>query len=213
MATETRAGSGVERLAPLAGVAYAICVVVAMGAWSDIIEPGQVAAEKVKLYVDDPDEVLLGSQLFGLAAFLLLWFGGALRSAIRAVEGDDDRLATTAFGGSVAAAACLLVGAVTNVALALRAEDIGDLEPEVGAAVGDVASVLVAGAAPIGMAVIVGATALMALRARAILPTWLAWISVPLAIGLVIMPINWALMIVFNVWAAVVGILLYLRNR
>lgn len=210
---EARAGSGMQRLAPLAGVAYAVAVIVAMGAWSDIIEPGQVAADKVKLYIDNPDKVLLGGQLFGVAAFLLVWFGGALRSAVRAAEGDDDRLATVAFGGSVAGAACLLAGAVTNVALALRSEDTGSLEPEVGAAVGDVASVLVGGAAPIGMALIVAATATIALRTRAVLPTWLAWISVPLAIGLVIMPINWAMMIGFNVWAAVVGILLYLRSR
>jgi hypothetical protein len=58
---------------------------------------------------------------------------------------------------------------------------------------------------PVAAAVLVGATAVAALYTRRILPTWLAWVSVVLAVALLILPINFIATPVFALWVLVVS--------
>ena len=198
-----------ERMAPLSGVAFAVLVVAGIGLTADLgfLDPPQDLA---KVYIEDSGRVLAGSQLLVLAAFLLVWFVGSLRASIHTAEGGVGRLANTAFGGGVAAAALLLAGAVAQAVAALRAEDAGAIDPNTAATLTDLGNVLMAAAAPVALAVVTAATALASLR-TAILPTWLAWISVVLSVGLIILPINFVVAALFLVWAVVVGVLLYVR--
>jgi hypothetical protein len=197
-----------ERVAPLSGVGFAALTLLGYALWSDLrfLDPPQdIAAE----YVDDPGKVLAGSQTIAVAAFLLVWFGSSLHAAIRRVEGDDSRLGALAFGGTVAAAGLMLAAAVVNAAVALRADDSNFVDPAVAASLADVATVLLAGAAPVAAAVTTAATGLAALRRGRLFPVWLAWISVVLTAGLLILPINWFVSVLFLVWAGIVGLLLY----
>jgi hypothetical protein len=207
---ESGANEVLERMAPLSGVAFSVLVLVGIGLTSDLgfLDPPQ---ELAKVYVEDSGRVLAGMQVLALAAFLLVWFVGTLRARIHRAEGGVGRLASTAFGGGVAAAALLLAGAVAQGAAALRAEDAGAIDPNAAATLTDLGNVLMGAAAPVALAVVTAATALAALRTP-ILPTWLAWISVVLSVGLIILPINFMVVVLFLVWAVAVGILLYVQT-
>lgn len=208
-----RSASGrLERMAPLSGVLFALLMVAAVGAWGESFEPTLEAEKKAAFFLDSPEKALAGAQLLGLAAFMLVWFGAGLRSAILRLGGASDRFAALAFGGSIASASLLLAAAAVNGSLGLRADETGTLDAGATALVSDVGSLLVAAAAPIAMALITAGTGLAALRSRALLPTWLGWVSVVLTVGLVLMPINYIVVIGFVVWAAVVGIILYTRE-
>lgn len=196
-----------ERVAPLSGVAFAVLTLLGCALWSDLafLDPPQDTAAE---YVEDPGKVLAGSQTIAVAAFLLVWFGSSLHAAIRRAEGDESRLGALAFGGAVAAAGLMLAAAVVTAAVALRADDADFVDPAVAASLADVANILLAGAAPVAAAVTTAATGLAALRSR-LLPVWLAWASVVVTAGLLILPINWFVSILFLAWAVVVGFLLY----
>ena len=198
-----------ERVAPLSGVAFSVLVLVGTALTSDLgfLDPPQDLA---KVYIEDTGRVLAGMQTLALAAFLLVWFVGSLRARIHIAEGGGGRLANTAFGGGVAAASLLLAGVVAFGAAALRAEDAGTIDPNAAATLTDLGSVLMGAAAPVALAIVTAATALASLR-TGILPTWLGWVSVVLSVGLVIMPINFIVTLLFLVWAVVVAILLYLQ--
>lgn len=209
MVTSQTGSSSLERYAPLSGVVFAVLAVAALGAWGDVIEPGEAAGVRSDAFVADPQKGLAGAQLLGLAAFALVWFGASLRRVIGVAH---DRLAALAYGGTVTSAALLLAGAATHGALALRADELGALDAEAAAVVGDVGTLLVGSAAPIGMALVTAATALAALRTGAVLPAWAAWVSVVLSVALVAMPINYVAVLGFFVWAAALGIVLTARG-
>jgi hypothetical protein len=199
----------VERISPLSGVGFAALAFVGVGFWRDLgfLDPPEDLAAT---YVDDSGAVLAGCQVFVLAAFLLVWFGSSLRSAVRATDRGEERLANAAFGGAVAAAALMLAAAAAHAAGALRADDAGAIDPQVAGSLSDLATLLYAAAAPVALGVTAAATAVASLRARELLPTWLAWLTALLAVGLLVLPINFIVVLAFLVWAAVVGILLYL---
>jgi hypothetical protein len=209
MAVRPSGANVLERMAPLSGVAFAVLVLVGIGLTGDLgfLDPPQDLA---KVYVDDSGRILAGAQVLVLAAFLLVWFVGTLRTRIHSAEGGPARLASTAFGGGVAAAALLLAGAVAFAAAALRAEDAGAIDANAAATLTDFGNVLLAAAAPVALGIVTAATALASLR-TGILPTWLGWISVALSVGLVILPINFMVVVLFLVWAVIVGILLYVQ--
>ena len=209
MATQQSRSNSLERYAPLSGALFAVLLVLAFGSFGDSAEPGQAAGIRSDAYVDDPEKALMGGQLLGLAAFSLAWFGGSLRQAL---VGAHERLAALAYGGTLLAAAMLLAGAATHGALGLRADEVGALDPEVAGAVGDVGTLFIGAVAPIGMALVALATALASLRTGALLPKWAAWVTLVLGIGLLALPINWALTVVFAAWALVVGIALTARG-
>lgn len=202
----------VERLAPLTGVGFALLAIVGVAAWGDVVEPGQAAAEKAAAYTDDTGRILLGTQAMALAAALLLWFGGSLRVAIARVEGGAHRLGALAAGGAAAASALLLAGMAVHGAIALRADEVGELDPEAAAMASDVGSLLVGAAMPVALAVVTAATAVAALRSRGLLPVWLAWVSLVLAVLLVILPVNYIAVAGFALWAIGVGIMLFMKE-
>lgn len=209
MATRHDGSSSLDRYAPLAGVLFAVLMAAAIAVWGDSVEPGQAAGIRSDALVDDPQKGLMGAQLLGLAGFALAWFGASLRQAL---VGAHERLAALSYGGTLTAAALLLAGAAVHGSLALRADELGALDPEVTGAVGDVGSLLIGAVAPIAMGMVALATALAALRTGALLPRWAAWVTLVLGLGLLAMPINYAVMIGFVVWAAVVGIMLTARG-
>jgi hypothetical protein len=79
------------------------------------------------------------------------------------------------------------------------------------AAYGDLSTALGFIAGPYAFAALAGGTAIVALR-TGVLPMWLAWISVLVAIGMLVPFISWALLLVFPLWVLIISILLLLRS-
>jgi hypothetical protein len=197
-----------ERFAPLTGALFvlltAASVVVTMsGAPEDFPAP---VDEIVEYYTASMDEILIGSWLGLLGAFFLVWFAGSVRARLRDV--GEERLGTVALGGAAAAAAISTIIDGTNLIATLRVEEYDQIAPETATALFDLANMLTGAALPIMLSVFIAAASVAALRAGG-LPKWLAVFGLVTAVGLLILPIAWLVLLLALVWALITSILLY----
>ena len=198
-----------EKLAPLSGVVF--LVISLIGAL--LLYPADAPD-----FVDRPEEIASfygehGSDLlppgvsYLLGGFFLLWFVGTLRAHLSLAEGGAGRLASIAFGGGVADTSLLWAAAATDLVAALRVDENGEIDPEVATVYWDLGTILFGVAAPVGMAVLLGASAVAAFRFGA-LPIWLGGLGALIAVGCLIPPIAFIVIIVSFFWVAVTGIVL-----
>ena len=198
-----------QRLEPLAGVVFVILAVIALltAAGEDFLaEPADVA----DYYVDNSGRVIVAAIIGGLAIFAFFWFVGAVRNRLRVRETPEGGLPALAFGGGIAAATLLLVANAANMAGAFRAEEDGEIDPAVAAALNDISSLIIGIAAPVALAVFVAATGIVSI-ATGVLPRWLGWLSLLLALGFLIPYISFVFWVPFGIWVLAVSVLLYLR--
>jgi len=113
-------------------------------------------------YFGEQDTVVLGSFLLMLAAVAFIWLAGSLRAVLRRNEGDEGRLSAIAFGVGVAAGVFMLAWPAANLFGALFAEQLTAAQAQTFYLFGDVFLY----PAAMGAAVLVAATALVALGAR-----------------------------------------------
>lgn len=201
-----------EALAPLTGIA-AVLLFAAAFVVHDVIgdtpNADAPASTFASYYEEHDGNIWLTSILISLAIFFLFWFIGVLRGAVHAAEGGVGRLAATAHAGGIATAVLILASIGTQVsgAILVSERDVG-LAPDSAVAywfIGDGLFV----AAFYGAAVMVAATGLAVLRTGA-LPRWLGWVSLLIALVLLVPWINWAAFIfVFPLWVIVVSVLLW----
>jgi hypothetical protein len=198
-----------QRIEPLAGVVFVVLAVIAVvtAAGEDFLaDPSEVA----DYYVDNSDRVIVAEIIGGIAIFAFFWFVGAVRNRLRVPETPEGGLPALAFGGGIAAATLVLVANAVTMAGAFRANDDGQIDPAVAAALNDVSSLIIGIAAPIALAVFVAATGIVSI-ATGVLPRWLGWLSLLLALGFLIAYISFIFWLPFGVWVLTVSVLLYRR--
>jgi hypothetical protein len=144
-------------------------------------DAGAPAREIVAFYADNSAEIIAGASLSLLAIALFVLFASGVRAILREHEGDD-LLATAAFGGALLAMAAGLGAETINMVGALRADD-GSLTPQLARSLFEISYVLGYNGAGVGIGTLLLAIAAVALRARALLPRWLALLL--LVVGLV----------------------------
>lgn len=135
-------------------------------------EAGAPVGEIVAFYADTSARIIAGGSLGLLSIPLFVLFASGVRAILREHEGDD-LLATVAFGGALLLVAAGLGAETLNMVGAWRADD-GQLTPELGRALFEISYVLGYNGAGVGIGVLLLATAAVALRARALMPRWLA---------------------------------------
>jgi hypothetical protein len=118
--------------------------------------------------------------LISIAMFVV--FASALRGVLIELEGDE-LLANVAFGGAILGLATGLGAETINMAAALRAGD-GQLTGSLAQALFDISYVLGYNAAGIGIGLLTLSIGAAALRAKAMLPRWLAVVSLALGAAL-----------------------------
>jgi len=143
---------------------------------------GASAQELVDFYSDLSGRIVAGALLSLIAIALFVVFASAMRVILTELEGDE-LLANIAFGGAMIGLATGLGAETINMAAAMRAGD-GELSGTLAQALFDTSYVLGYNAAGIGIGLFTLAIGVVALRARAILPRWLAMVSVILGIAL-----------------------------
>lgn len=212
-----------EQLAPLAGVA-----VLLLGLAGLIVLEGPADRPEVDVeagafiaYFDQTSTVTLGGFLLVLSVGFFLWFLGSLRADLQREEGGVGRLSAIAYGGGIATAVLWLVLPSVSV---LGAMDAEHLSPQAAKTIFILGDAFLYPAA-MTAALLVGATGLLALRTE-VLPTWLGWLSLALALWLLIPPIGsaagtpenpaaWTALSAVDVvpiWTAVTGVALTLRD-
>jgi hypothetical protein len=165
------------RYGAITGALFVLLVIVGFA-----ITPKPPAADasvsEVFEYFSDKQNTLHAVQLiFGAAGFLFIWFIGTLRSTLAAAEGNEGRLATTAFGGGLIAIATLMVGFALSATATLHPLDNG---PDLTHTLFD-ASLLVPALGAPALAVFFAANGLSILRSG-YLPAWLGWLGLVTAL-------------------------------
>jgi len=202
-----------ERQAGLSGIAVAVLFGVGNAIWGlDMPEDGTSVAEVVDFYRDTDDRIVIGGSLSLLSIAAFLWFAAAVRRVLADAE-DGDVLATTAFGGAILLAAAGIGAETINLAAALRAQD-GELSGELAQSLFETSQMLGSAASGVGLGVFAVATAVVALRARRVLPSAIAW---PLGtLGVVLLSplahVNWVAGAALVLITLVMGVVL-LRSR
>lgn len=195
-----------SKVAPLSGVLFGAFLVAsfAVDANTDFM-PSEGAV--VAYLTDGPVTVMASAYLRLLAAAALVWFGGSLYKSIRGGDDDRGRLSVLAVAGATVAAGLIAVGATTIVAAAERLSITGSVDPGAAAALFDIAGIATGNAAPLGLAVMIGASGTAMLR-TGLVPSWAGWSSVALAVAL-ISPYSWIVVALVIVWVPATGIWLY----
>jgi hypothetical protein len=159
-----------EQLGAATGIAFVVLLLAGFVFGPDKPPGFNDTAQQVSSYVhDNRDETQAATALFVLGGFFFLWFLGSLARTLRRAEGrGPGRLGAIAFAGGVTTAAVATVGQGAFWAASYHT----DLDPTVVRGLYDVGSgaFLMVG---IGIAVLIGASSVVALRAGA-LPSWLA---------------------------------------
>lgn len=196
-----------ERWAPLAGAAAVVLWVIGflIGGPDSPDFQNATGQEWLTYITGDEGRILTSRLLFLLGVFLFLVFLGTLRARLAAAEGEPAHWTAVAFGSGIATAVLLIANATPILAAAVAADA---LEPPAAQALG-VAEIGFFVGAEIAGAVLLVAAGLLAIR-TGILPAWLGWASLVVALLLLILPIGWAaLLIGFPLWVLVVSILLW----
>jgi hypothetical protein len=200
-----RRGPAWERYAPLTGVLAVVFWVTGMIVRETAVEM-KTPATLLDSYRTEEGSILLGGFVWLLGTLFFFWFLGSLRARLAAAEGGVQRLTALAFGGGVAAAAFGFGLAGPDMAAAIA--DDADLSEQAAVAIRVVGDVFFLGG-EMSVAVLLAASGAHSLRTGS-LPRWLAWVSLVVALALIILPIGWAaLLFVFPLWVLVVSFLLW----
>ena len=190
-----------DRLAPLAGVVFAVLFVITFLVGGDT--PGvKSSGQDVISHYDDSGKVyaVLLLLLVGAAAYML--FAGVLRARLRAAGAEW--LASVTFGGSIIYTVGLAMFGMTQVALT----DASKLaQPEVAQALNILDNDNFFPAA-VGLTVVLLSAGWHALAQRS-LPSWLAWASVVLGIMALAGPLGFVAFLLFPLWVIAVALTLY----
>lgn len=195
-----------DRLGAVSGIFFAALAIigVTMTHPPDAAEPGDVAGVIAIDFLRRRGELEGGGIILLIAVFFLIWFAAFLRHRLNAAEGENGWLAGVAYGGSLVAAAMLLMLA----SLALASGHLEDFKGDwqVAKTLRVVTSVHLTVLAPV-LASLVGATAVAGIRTRA-LPAWVGWISLVFVLTpIIIAP---ALMtMIFLIWVLLLSVVLF----
>lgn len=158
----------------LTGVAFVALAVIALAVAGEPPKADAATADVVRNFTEKRSQVLESSAVWFLAAILLLWFLGVLRSWMRGADADE-RWTATAFGAGIFGTAFLTASFCGPDAAALEIARAGT-EPLAVRGFYDLSGAFFA-MSGIGFAVFYWATALAGLKTRS-LPSWLCWFAV-----------------------------------
>jgi hypothetical protein len=173
-----------ERWARAAGIGFVVFAVLAFVVGGETPSVGD-PVEDVVSYYDDRGQVLVSSFLFAVALGFWIWFAGALANNLR--ERAQGRVAATIIGAVATFAAIQFVGTALNADLAYSVA--GSDEPGVTKALFDLTwtlDVLAAVPSAVFLAAAIG------LRRTAMIPGWLSWAGIGVAVLFGLRVTNWA---------------------
>jgi hypothetical protein len=203
--------STARRITGFAGLGVVALFGVGNALWAfEQPDAGAGAGEVVAFYTETSTEIVVGGSLSLFAIALFVLFASGVRAILREHE-EDDLFASAAFGGALLAMAAGLGAETLNMVGALRA-DAGQLTPELGRALFEISYILGYNGAGVGIGIFALASAVVALRSRALLPHWLALLLLVLGIAF-ITPISRFLLAPSLLLLAVVSVSLVRSSR
>jgi hypothetical protein len=196
-----------ERLAALTGV-VAVALWIAGVVMLETVSPEDENSPQALLayFEDEGTTLLVGAFLFALGTAFFVWFLGSLRAAFLAGEGMPGRVTAIAFAGGIGKAVFDLGVMGGFVAGALGADE--NLTPEAAQAIFWMDDAFFIGAEFMGL-VFMAASALLVFRTR-VLPVWMGWLALVIAIGLLVVVIGWVFLLFgLPLWVLLASLLLW----
>jgi hypothetical protein len=173
----------IHRWAGLSAIGTAALFAVGNALWAfEMPDQGASGPKLLDFYDELSGRIVAGALLSLISIAMFVVFASAFRSVLAELE-EDELLADIAFGGALLGLAAGIGAETINMAAALRAED-GELSEPLAQALFDISYVLGFNAAGIGIGLLALATGAAALRARALLPRWLAVVALALGAAL-----------------------------
>lgn len=201
-----------ERLAPLDGiaaVAFWVAGVIVLQGPANQPDTDAGPLQALTFFKNNENEIFIGTFLFMVGTLFFLWFLGLVRTQLVAAEGGSHRLSSISFAAGVATSVSLLAMPAIHATGAINNENLTPDSAQIYLGI----NVAFFYAAEMSAAVFLLALGLASLSGQAF-PIWLAWVSILLAVVLVIPPIGWiALNYAFPIWLVAVSVLLWTRSR
>ncbi len=198
-----------EKWAPLSGIGFVVFLIgstVLFNFYEYLPDPETIRSH----LADNSGTIQIAAALGLVAAFLLGWFAGSVRAAIRRSEGGDGRLSAVAFGGGIVAAAVMAAGYSVMAVSAVRAAADTGISGELAAYSYDLYGILVSSAAAVGFALLIGAFTVVVVRAK-LMAAWTGWVGGIITIAL-LTPVAYAAMLAVILWVIAVSVWVYRRQ-
>jgi hypothetical protein len=169
-----------------AGIGFVLFVVLAFVVGGDTPTVGDPVEDVVSYYDGDRGKVLVSSALFAIGLGFWIWFAGTLANNLR--ERGEGRVAATIIGAAAAFVAIQVVTTGLNAVLAYSVAGSG--EPGVTKALFDLTWALDALAAVPSAVFFLAAS--FGLRRTGMVPVWLSWAALGVAVLFFLRLTNWA---------------------
>jgi len=198
-----------ERLAPLSGVGFVLFMLAGMftfNFYEYLPDPATIQAH----LADNSTTVQIAAAFGMVAAFLIAWFAGSARSAIRGAEGGNGRLSAVAFGGGMVAAAMLASGFAAMGASAAQAGSASGISGDLAAFSYNLYGTLYSAGAGVGFALLIGAFSVVAVRAR-MFGAWFGWVGGIITVAS-LNPEAWIALPAIWIWVIAMSIWMYRRG-
>ncbi len=189
------------------GIAFAVLIVAAFALAADQVDESASVADAFAYWNGHQSAEILSALLVHVAGVALVFFGAAVRSALRGGEGEESTYSAIAFGGAVFAAVGFVIAAWVSLA-AVSAADQGARE-----AVYTLNQLNAVNWIPFtaGLSVLMLAAGIGGLR-NAALPKPVSWVAIALGIGL-LTPVGAAGFLILPLWVIAVSVVLYRGPR
>jgi hypothetical protein len=195
-------------LAPLSGALFVVLVIVAFVGLGGNTPDGDRSGQKVVAYYSDHDSREIAAALvLSLAAVALMFFASTLRDRLSVAATGPSALPGFAFAGGIVSATGFLVAATVHFALADYASDIA---PSAAQAINAIDSDFFLPFTS-GLAALVLAVSLLAIRARVLIPAWMGWIGVLLFV-VFFTPVGFIAFGLSGIWIIALSVILSRRG-
>ncbi len=204
----------VGRWVPLSGIVYVALLIASFGLLGDSTQASDSDATILSYYADsgNRNQEIAVFFMLAIAALAFLKFATHLRGRLRAVESEPHSLSTIAFGAGIASTALLMAAVSVGVGPSFTRWDSDkfNVDPDMVRLAGDT-SWLMIGTSAMAAGVLIAATSLLAIKTT-ILPTWLGWIGLVIAIAQLVAIIFFPLVALWA-WVLVVSVFLIVRHE
>ena len=170
-----------ERYGALAGIVAVALIVASVLTAGSPPKASDSATKILKYFRDNKDGIKVSAFLGGLVTLPILWWAGSLWAKLRRAEGGQPRLAVVAVLGLLLTGATQAVSGAITATVALELKSVGPTE----AKFFFVLSFGLGAAGVMGVAVLVLATSVIALRTR-VFPGWLGIAGLIITVALIV---------------------------
>jgi hypothetical protein len=204
-----------QRWTALSGIVF-VALMLGGAAFVTDVPAADASAREISGYLADSGNHtrnIVGAYIWVLGGLAFLGFLAGLRSVLRRAEGDPGTLSSLVFGAGIVFTAVWSASAATLAAVAYAVEfsDAPVNNPDIVRVLPQLGSLLLLLGGGFAGILLVAATSVLVFR-TGVLPRWLAWLGIPVAIALVF-PVTYMNILPFVGWVLVASVALFRRQE